>query len=353
VTATVTGMRSSELMELRAGCRTTTNYGPGQVRYRITDKIIKGQPLGGTDDEWVVVSEVDQALAIAEQLIHGDDPRGLLFGRLPFNSRYDRFRAWVNGPAGQRLGLAPIPDGHVTLRMLRKTLAHELAYRPGGLLAAKIVLKHVSMATTEGYTNRPGGAEAKLLAEISDHETERNLQLVADEYTNYRNGIMPAGPGARELTSFFATVDDALDTTVTPNVVPGDQHILNLLSKRAGVLHLATANYCWFADPSRALCLKLAGTPAADKPLAGICDSARCVQATHHPCHRPVWADTVATTTTFLGSPGRTRTIERVRLQSELDRAQRVLTAIDAAAAAPDPASRRYPTGPEDQLSCG
>ena len=76
----------------------------------------------------------------------------------------------------------------------------------------------------------------------------------------------------------------------------------------------------------------MAGTPAADKPLAGMCDSARCPQATHHPCHRPVWADAVAGTTAFIGSLGRTRTAERARLQSELDRAQRVLDSIDAAA---------------------
>jgi capsule polysaccharide export protein KpsE/RkpR len=31
-----------------------------------------------------------------------------------------------------------------------------------------------------------------------------------------------------------------------------------MLAKRAGTLHLGTANYCWFTDPSRALCLKLA-----------------------------------------------------------------------------------------------
>ena len=99
--------------------------------------------------------------------------------------------------------------------------------------------------------------------------------------------------------------------------------------------------------------MKLAGTPTADKPLAGMCDSARRVQAIHHPCHRPVWADTVATTTTFLGNLGRTRTIERARLQSELDRAQRVLTAIDAAAAIQDPSARLHPTGQEDQTSCG
>jgi hypothetical protein len=217
--------------------------------------------------------------------------------------------------------------------MLRRTLAHELAYRPGGLLAAKFALKHVSVATTEGYAARPGGAQGKLLVEIAEDEAGRNLQIVLAEYRSYQDGIMPAGPGARELTVFFASIDEDLAgrETAAPRVVASDQHVLNLLSKRAQVLHLAPANYCWFTDPSRALCLKMAGTPAASKPLAGMCDSARCPQATHHPCHRPVWADAVTSTTAFIGTLGRTRTAERTRLQAELDRAQRVLDSIDAA----------------------
>ncbi|MGH3999155.1 MAG: hypothetical protein ACRDTJ_17060, partial [Pseudonocardiaceae bacterium] len=60
---------------------------------------------------------------------------------------------------------------------------------------------------------------------------------------------------------------------------------------------------------------------------------ARCPQATHHSCHRPVWADHAQQTTMFLGTLGPTRQAERVRLQADLDRAQRVLDAIDNAAA--------------------
>ncbi|SCF58734.1 MULTISPECIES: hypothetical protein [unclassified Streptomyces] len=107
--------------------------------------------------------------------------------------------------------------------------------------------------------------------------------------------------------------------------------MLNLLTKRAKVLHLGPANYCWFTDPSRALCLKLAGTPAADRPLVGMCDSARCPQATHHPCHRPVWAEHAERTEAFLGQLGTTRKTERTRLQSDYDRALRVVAEIDAA----------------------
>ena len=105
----------------------------------------------------------------------------------------------------------------------------------------------------------------------------------------------------------------------------------NLLSKRAKALHLGPANYCWFTDPSRALCLKLAGTPTADRPMIGMCDSARCPQATHHQHHRPVWAEHAERTKTFLGQLGKTRTTERARLQADYDRALRVITNIESA----------------------
>ena len=62
VFAAVSGMRASELMELQTGCRRPPeHYGPGLVRYRLASKVIKGQPLGGTGDEWVVIEPAYQA----------------------------------------------------------------------------------------------------------------------------------------------------------------------------------------------------------------------------------------------------------------------------------------------------
>jgi hypothetical protein len=115
------------------------------------------------------------------------------------------------------------------------------------------------------------------LAEVNKHESECNLDLVWAEFRNYQQGIMPAGPGAHELTEFFAHIDGKLTSAdaAAPKAQASDRDVLNLLTKRANTLHLGPANYCWFTDPSRALCLKLAGTPHADRPLAGMCDSAR------------------------------------------------------------------------------
>lgn len=334
VLAASSGMRSSELMELRVGCRRPIEEPvPGLRRYRVASKIVKGQPLGGADDEWVVIEPAFRAVELIEHL--HDDPRdgAPLLSRFAFRVRFIWFRNWVNSPSGQRLALAPIPDGPVSLRMIRRTVALELAYRPGGVLAAKLQLKHIVTATTEGYAARPGGAQAELLAEVNKNEADRNLQLVLTEFHNYRNGILPAGPGARNLTEFFASIDTDPDaeSVAAPKVQRNDRDILNLLSKRAKTLHLGAANYCWFTDPSRALCLKLAGTPTADRPLIGMCDSARCPQATHHQIHRPVWAQHAETTKTFLGQLGKTRSTERARLQADYDRALRIIANIDTA----------------------
>jgi hypothetical protein len=78
------------------------------------------------------------------------------------------------------------------------------------------------------------------------------------------------------------------------------------------------------------------GTPDAEKPLAGPCDSARCPQATHHPSHRDVWADHAASTAALLGALGPARRAEKTRLQHEHARSMRVLQQIDSAASPED-----------------
>ncbi len=47
ILAAISGMRASELMELKVGCRRPPEHlGPGLVRYRLASTVVKGQPLG-------------------------------------------------------------------------------------------------------------------------------------------------------------------------------------------------------------------------------------------------------------------------------------------------------------------
>ena len=60
-------------------------------------------------------------------------------------------------------------------------------------------------------------------------------------------------------------------------------------------------------------------------------------QATHHACHRPVWADRAATIKAFLDSLGPGRRTEKARLQADYERARLVVAEIDARTTPPTP----------------
>jgi hypothetical protein len=135
-------MRAGELMELTtAAPLPPRETAPGPARCKLAGRVIKDQPHGGTPDEWVVIAEVHRAAQPAASLMagRGDDTPGqddgtgpLLFGRFSFDSRYRAFRDWVNSPAGQRLGLAPIPGPPPTLRALRRTWPSSSPTGPAG-----------------------------------------------------------------------------------------------------------------------------------------------------------------------------------------------------------------------------
>lgn len=333
LTCALSGMRSSELAEITVGARSCEQPAPGTgSRFRVASRVIKWKPFGGVPDEWVVVEEVDRAVALAERLV-GRPIGDPLFGTIMIGDRLANLRNWLERSGNRRQwGLPLIPQGPVNARMLRRTLAQAIAGRPGGLLAAKVALKHISVATTEGYAARPGGSQRLFLAEIGEAKGEHHVRLTVQAFRDVQAGRMPAGPGAWSLIEAFAQVDAELKQAARsdPKVLQDDAHLESLLRKQAQTLHVGPANFCWFRDPAKALCLRLAGTPDATKPLVGMCDSARCPQATHHPCHRPVWAGQAESLTVFIESP-RVPPGERKRLIPERERALRVVAELDAA----------------------
>ncbi|MBO1417768.1 hypothetical protein [Streptomyces sp. FH025] len=332
-TSALTGMRSSELMELTVGCRRTDSENDtGLARHRLVSKVVKGRRWGGEADEWVVIEEVARVIALAEQLTDAA-PGQLLFDFKGFesNGAMTWLRKWVTSPAGQRMGLEPIPDDPIHPRRLRRTLSVEMAARPGGLLATKVHFKHLSVATSEGYAARPGGAQAVFHHEWKRAEETEKLRRTVEAYRQFEQGQLPSGPGADALLATFRTVETGLeDHDPGAAKVVTDRQVELLLKQKASVLHLSAANYCWFEDPAKALCLKLAGAKSAASPLTGMCDSARCPQATHHLVHRPVWQSAADNGAVMLASP-RVPIAEKQRLRAEHERSTRVLHEIDKA----------------------
>ncbi|MDI5905447.1 MULTISPECIES: hypothetical protein [Streptomyces] len=206
-----------------------------------------------------------------------------------------------------------------------------MAARPGGLPATKVHFKHLQVATSEGYAGRPGGAQAVFRHEWKKEEAKEKLKRTVEAYRQFEQGQMP-GPGADALLASFRAVEKELsDHEPGPAKVVTDRQIALLLMRKASVLHLSAANYCWFEDPAKALCLMLAGTRSTAAPLTVLCDSSRCPQATHHLVHRSVWR-TAADDGAVLLASSRIPAGEKDRLRSEHERSMRILEEIDTAA---------------------
>lgn len=328
LTAAVTGMRPSEIAELSPTSPKSVVHLPGGgKRFVLGSKIIKRRRFGGDLDEWVVLESVHKAVETAAELAALG--RDHIFGAANIGSFVDNFRSWLTQPFAVRLGLAPIPPGPVNGRMLRRALSIELGNRPWGLFAAKYHLKHASVLTTEGYVARPGGAQAQFHREVLVSESEHSLHLARQAVEDYREGRLPAGPGARQLIGQLKLADEALrlEELASPKVLKSDRAAENIMRELATALHVNVANYCFFRDPAQALCLRLAGLTDAKAPLTAMCDSARCGQASYGPQHLQIWTEYTANTAA-LASSAATAPGERTRLRLEVKRGKEVIRQI-------------------------
>jgi len=231
---------------------------------------------------------------------------------------------------GERTGaqayLAPIPEHwNPNNRQFRRTLAQLLGSRPHGVLAGKIHLKHVSVATSEGYYGRPGSSAGAFLAKVEQERAKAGEEVTRQLYADWMAGRAITGPGRGELVGFFAKVRAEMER-FEGSVVDSERRIDELLRARAATLHVGSLNYCWFVDPARARCLKLAGRSDATAPLIGICEPTRCANATNHPEHVPVWIDTGRSIDRVLASP-RVPDQEKQRLRLERQRIDVVVRA--------------------------
>ncbi|REK86283.1 hypothetical protein DY245_33650 [Streptomyces inhibens] len=194
VTCALGGMRNSELLELRVGCRRQTQTRSGGTRYRLAGRLIKGQKLGGVPDEWVVIEDVHRSVALAERLL-GAAHGAALFNTVALTFRLNRMRKWLEETGSrERWGLPLIPAGPISARMLRRTLALAITARPGGLLAVKIALKQLPVATTEGYAARPGGSQRLFLTEVEEAEEDSTCSSPWRRSTTSRRAANPQAP---------------------------------------------------------------------------------------------------------------------------------------------------------------
>ena len=183
VCAYLSGMRDSEVQDLRRGCLEKVADQYGVIRYRV-HSLERKRRLEPKARAWVVIEPVARAIEVLERLtapFAGIDDhlfmvlhKGVEHRTLKQNvcSRLRAFALHCNavlaprldhgaGDGGRRSNtaasrrLGPIPDGpdgpwHLTTRQLRKMVAGFIANRPFGLVSGFMQYGHASLQMFEG-----------------------------------------------------------------------------------------------------------------------------------------------------------------------------------------------------------
>lgn len=221
VIAYLTGMRSTEVLALEAGC-CPDPAGTGARSSEARRHLIVARQFKTARDEdgnhlsagvtreapWIAVPQVVTAIRILERLA---GPAGLLFptdrGTRPGRSlsfsgmggRIEDLIGWVNertAQPGREDAIPADPHGHIGTSRFRRTLAWHIARRPGGLVALAVQYGHLRTLVSEGYGSRQRDGIHQLL----DLETARaSAEHLSEVHEALQHGEGVSGPAARRL----------------------------------------------------------------------------------------------------------------------------------------------------------
>ena len=300
VTAYLTGMRADEVLALRRGCCTPAARGGFTIRGRtFKSAVVNGRAVAeGLDREhpWVAIKPVADAITAMENL-HDSSLifPGSLFRRTrqaPVNDTPPASNArgvaiealigWANTRATQ-LGrdheaIPEDPDGAVSLRRLRRTLAWFIYRRPRGRVALGIQYGHLHAATTDGYGSRTSVGLRDL---FPMEETLALSDTLAQAATTLEAQPTVSGPAAsryRAAVEQYTARYAGVSLTARQAAEMARNPAMRIYDSPGQLLA------CCF-DPAKALCRR--GTPASQPtstPDLTACD-ARCANIARTDAH--------------------------------------------------------------------
>lgn len=344
VCAYLSGMRDSEVQELRRGCLAPQLDENGDIlRHKVRSTTYKGKNGSGEKRTWVVIGPVFRAIETLERttkhfaeetgsdllMVNVHNRKQGLTIKTAINRRLREFQDYVNAELAPRLpelGIGPVPPGpngrpwQITTRQFRRTVAWHIANRPFGTVAGMVQYGHTAEVIFEGY----GGTSASGFR--SEVEAERALARQADiveMYEDHKRGIRPAGPMASEISVEFDHIQEEIGD------FPGK--IVDLARRDKMLRHLRVRLVpglladCFFA-PEDARCLSHLKEPDRKEPIAGICDP-HCNNACWTKKHLAVWEHALHDTER-LGKRNHISSIQRTVLQRKAAEQRSVITAI-------------------------
>lgn len=300
------GIRSSELLSLEAGCYVSDKDVDGQSMHYINTKLYKHKS-GGVRDTWVVIDEVVEAIKVLEILTQrirdaANDKRLMLtnrsnsfcsvksdfvkksFSEYTMDSvvyQINRFRDYCN----LNLCREPIPGiqndsgNHepwkFNVRQFRRTLARYIARQPFGIIAGMLQYKHVEVAIFQGYA----GNEPDWNKLLEQEKVLANVDILGELAMDLSNGMV-AGEFGNRLMSEFVTEFKGRAEDFPPS------QIAKWLASTYKALFIGKFNFCFF-DPSMALCTS--HVTQKDRPILNFCQPEHCGNACVGKRHKPMW----------------------------------------------------------------
>ncbi len=292
--AYLSGMRDSEIKNLRRGCLHTDCDPDGNAyRWRVKSLAFKGEiDPEGTPASWVVGEPTARAIKMLEQL--QPDDTDLLFARLPHgpgtgpgsigsnvvlvssstNVQLNELVAWINAYCAER-GIAdtiPAINGRpwpLKTSHFRRTLAWFIARRPGGAIAGAIQYRHMSIQMFEGYA---GTSDSGFRAEVESEQAlargEHLLAMVdAHEHEDFQG---PAADEARRRLETFAQ-----DMRFKGQVITDRRRLLRLLHRTDPAVYPGKYVTC-VHNHATALCQQQHDTLNRIRPDSATCKPLAC-----------------------------------------------------------------------------
>jgi site-specific recombinase XerD len=300
------GIRSSELLSLRAGsCHTSIGVN-GSPRHYIESVVHKHRGIGSVE-RWVVINEVHKAVKIIEYLtefvrentdddrLFVTDGRGAFFSVghafvksnlsvLTFDAivyQINRFQDYCN----TALNRDPIPeyldqDGNLgpwkfNCRQFRRTLARYIARQPFGVIAGMLQYKHIQVTIFEGYA----GTEPEWNKMLSEEKVLSNINILDELALDLAQGAVAGNYGLQLKNDFEAEFRGRAE-----DYAPS--HIAKWLANNNKELYVGKFNFCFF-DPVKALCSSVTGNNSS--PNLNFCSPENCSNACVSKRHSPLW----------------------------------------------------------------
>ncbi|MFP5432410.1 MAG: hypothetical protein ACLGIM_04730, partial [Alphaproteobacteria bacterium] len=252
IVALLSGMRDSEVTDLKRGCLRATLREDGTTKgYEVSGRIYKGDKrrVEGREHTWVVIEPVAKAIGALERLSSclnelgwhplGDasDGADLLFWSnasrserraLTGKQSLDYVRTFVEqcrssvaymcrGQSEEKIreirALYEIPPGDNGLpwrfetRQFRRTLAWYIARQPFGIIAGMLQFGHASAIIFEGYA---GQSASGFRDEIAEFELLGQLEDITEDFERWQGGTDPQGPMGKRLKSEFERIEAEL-----------------------------------------------------------------------------------------------------------------------------------------------